>query len=76
MEVKDLSLEQAFLRLEETISKLESEDITLEESFAEYKAGMELLKYCNDSIDKVEKQVLMLSAEGEPEPYSGKGGEA
>lgn len=74
MEIKDLSLEQAFVRLEDTISRLESEDITLEESFAEYKAGMELLKHCNDSIDKVEKQVMMLSAEGGLEPYQGKEG--
>lgn len=72
MELENLSLEQAFIRLEDTISRLESEDITLEESFAEYKAGMELLKYCNDSIDKVEKQVMMLSEEGVPEPYQGK----
>ena len=69
MEINKLSLEQAFLQLEDTISRLESEDITLEESFAAYKEGMELLKHCNDSIDKVEKQVLMLSAEGELEPY-------
>lgn len=69
MEVNKLSLEQAFEQLEDTISRLESEDITLEESFAAYKEGMELLKHCNDSIDKVEKQVLMLSAEGELEPY-------
>lgn len=72
MEVKDLSLEQAFARLEDTISRLESSDITLEESFQEYKTGMELLKHCNDSIDKVEKQVLMLSEEGGLEPYQGK----
>lgn len=72
MEVKDLSLEQAFAQLEDTISRLESSDITLEESFQEYKTGMELLKHCNDSIDKVEKQVLMLSEEGGLEPYLGK----
>ena len=72
MEVKDLSLEQAFAQLEDTISRLESSDITLEESFQEYKTGMELLKHCNDSIDKVEKQVLMLSEEGGLEPYQGK----
>lgn len=69
MEINKLSLEQAFAQLEDTISRLESEDITLEESFAAYKEGMELLKHCNDSIDKVEKQVLMLSADGELELY-------
>jgi len=69
MEVKKLSLEQAFEQLEKTITRLESEDISLEDSFVAYKEGMELLKHCNDSIDKVEKQVLMLSAEGELKPY-------
>lgn len=68
-EVSKLSLEQAFEKLEDTISRLESEDVTLEESFAAYKEGMELLKHCNDSIDKVEKQVLMLSTAGELETY-------
>ena len=29
---------------------------SLEESFTVYQKGMELLKYCNESIDKVEKK--------------------
>lgn len=69
MEIEKMSLEQAFEQLEETIAKLESEDITLEDSFAAYKAGMDILKHCNNSIDKVEKQVLMLSSDGELETY-------
>ena len=34
---KELTLEEAFEILEETVSKLEAEDITLEDSFKEYK---------------------------------------
>ena len=30
---------------------------------------MELLKQCNEDIDKVEKQVLLLNAEGETEAF-------
>lgn len=60
-----MSLEEKFAKLEETVMKLESEDISLEESFRIYKEGMELLKQCNADIDKVEKQVLQLNAEGE-----------
>lgn len=65
MEIEKLSLEQTFEQLEDTIARLESEDITLEDSFAAYKEGMQLLKHCNDQLDKVEKQVLLLSSDGE-----------
>ncbi len=69
MEIEKMSLEQAFEQLEKTIARLESEDITLEDSFVAYKEGMDILKHCNISIDKVEKQVLMLSTDGELEAY-------
>lgn len=69
MEIEKMSLEQAFEQLENTIARLESEDITLEDSFVAYKEGMDILKHCNNSIDKVEKQVLMLSTDGELETY-------
>lgn len=59
------SLEEAFSTLDETIEKLESQDITLEESFQEYKKGMELLKKCNETIDQVEKKVLIIDESGE-----------
>ena len=61
----ELTLEEAFARLEEVTRMLEDEDISLEQSFAVYQKGMELLKYCNESIDKVEKKVLVLNGEGE-----------
>lgn len=58
------SLEDAFSLLEEITHTLEDEEITLEDSFQAYKKGMDLLKICNDKIDKVEKKVLMLNEEG------------
>lgn len=61
---KELSLEEAFEQVEGTIVLLEEEDITLEESFKAYQAGMKLLQYCNDKIDKVEKQVLKINEDG------------
>ncbi len=61
---QELSLEEAFDRIEETIACLEEEDVTLEESFQAYQRGMELLKYCNGKIDKVEKQVLKINEDG------------
>lgn len=61
------SLEEKLARLEMEIEKLEAEDVTLEEAFTAYSEGMKLLKECNAQIDKVEKKVLKLSAEGQLE---------
>ncbi|MBR1691385.1 MAG: exodeoxyribonuclease VII small subunit [Lachnospiraceae bacterium] len=62
---RELSVEEAFAQLEETVSALEDPEISLEDAFARYQEGMELLKYCNASIDKVEKSVQAISEEGE-----------
>lgn len=59
-----LSLEEAFAQIEEVIGQLETEDITLEQSFAEYNRGMALLAQCNETIDRVEKKVLKMNEDG------------
>lgn len=66
---KEQTLEQAFEKLEEMIGDLEQEDISLEESFKLYKEGMKLIKFCNDKIDKVEKEVLKLNENGELDEF-------
>lgn len=66
---KKLSLEEAFDKLEGTLEDLESEDITLEQSFRIYEEGMKLLKYCNDTIDTVEKKVLKMNEKGELDEF-------
>lgn len=65
-----MTIEEKFAKLEETVTRLESEDISLEESFRIYKEGMELLKKCNADIDKVEKQVMQLNGEGTLEEFA------
>ncbi len=59
-----LTLEEHFALLEETIGRLEEEDISLEDAFAAYSEGMKLLKSCSDQIDRVEKKVLKLAEDG------------
>ena len=61
---QDLSLEEAFGQIEDVIAHLETEEITLEESFREYNRGMQLLRHCNDAIDRVEKKVLQINENG------------
>ena len=68
-ENKELSIEEAFAQVDEKISALEKEDVTLEDSFRFFKEGMELLKFCSDSIDKVEKKVQKIMADGEMEDF-------
>ncbi|CUH93271.1 exodeoxyribonuclease VII small subunit [Herbinix luporum] len=62
---KDFKLEEAFEKLDTIIEELEKPDTSLENSFALYQEGMKLLKACNDSIDKVEKELIILSESGE-----------
>lgn len=69
MAEKQMTLEEAFSQLEAVTKALEQEDISLEESFAVYQQGMKLLQYCNDSIDKVEKKVLVLNGEGKLDEF-------
>lgn len=61
---KEPGLEENFARLEEIIERLEDDVIPLEEAFRVYGEGMTVLKKCSDQIDRVEKQVLKLTAEG------------
>lgn len=58
-----LTIEETFALLEEILAQMEKRDISLEESFACYEKGMKLVKACNDKIDKVEKQIIVLSEE-------------
>lgn len=64
-----ISIEEAFSLLDETVKQLESDTISLEDSFVTYKKGMEILKLCNDKIDAVEKKVMILNKDGELDEF-------
>lgn len=66
---KEISLEENLDKLDEIIERMESDELPLEEAFKAYSDGMRLLKICNDQIDRVEKQVLKLTEEGELEEF-------
>ena len=56
--------EEVFQELDTIAEKLESGDTSLEDSFRLYKIGMELLKYCSDRLDTVEKKMLQMDEDG------------
>ncbi len=64
-----LTIEESFSKIEEIIEKLENPEISLEDSFQEYQAGMKLLKDCDKQIEKVEKKVLVLEETGETHEF-------
>ena len=53
---ESLTLEQAFAELDAVVERLESRDISLEESFQVYQTGMKLLKECSSKIDGLKKR--------------------
>lgn len=62
--VQKLSLEASLEQLEQVMEELGSPELSLEESFAKYKQGMDLLLQCNQAIDKVEKELMILEENG------------
>jgi exodeoxyribonuclease VII small subunit len=60
----NLTLEENMRALDEVIRELEKGDLTLEQSFEMYKKGMDLLMKCNNSVDKVEKELQIMESEG------------
>ena len=61
---KQLSLEEAFEKIEQVVETLEKPETSLEESFAAYKEGISLVQLCNGMIDQVEKEVKVLAQGG------------
>ncbi len=60
---KTKTIEQTMEELEAIIEKMEDGEGTLEDSFACFEKGMKLVRECSQRIDKVEKQIMVLSEE-------------
>ena len=66
---EEKNLEDLFKNLDRIVEKLQNGETSLEESFSLYQEGMKMLQSCNDKIDKVEKQVLVLEENGETHEF-------
>ncbi len=63
---EELSFELAMEQLEEIVEKLEEGEVPLEKALQFYQKGMELSKYCHDTLQKAENQLTkMMTDEGE-----------
>ena len=61
---EEKSLEEVFAELDLLAEKLEDRETYLEDSFLLYRQGMELLKFCSDRLDTVEKKMLQINENG------------
>lgn len=60
-ELDTMTIEETFAALDELIDKLESGRGSLEDAFKNYEKGMKLVKSCNEKIETIEKQILVLN---------------
>lgn len=60
----NLSFEEALQQLNETLEKLETGDIPLNEAIALYEHGMALSKHCQSQLDGAELRMKRLNEDG------------
>ncbi|MEM7345931.1 MAG: exodeoxyribonuclease VII small subunit [Chloroflexota bacterium] len=63
--IKKLTFEAAYEALENTVQKLESGNLSMEETLTLYQRGMALAKHCNVTLDQAELTIQTLTPEGE-----------
>lgn len=63
--MKEMTYEKAIQRLEEIISKLENNDIPLEDSIALFQEGIELSKYCDHKLKNIQEKVAQIYEDGQ-----------
>ena len=63
-ELEQKTLEERMEMLQDIIERLESSELSLDESFRLYKEGMQQLQLCNGMIDTVEKELQIIEEGG------------
>lgn len=58
--ISELTFEEALKELEAIVSRLESNDLSLEEAMELFKRGVSLSAYCNAKLEKAEGMVKLL----------------
>ena len=65
--MENITFEQAMNRLEEIVSALENNQISLEKSVELFQEGMQLIKLCNDKLEGIENKVAKILVDGKLE---------
>lgn len=71
--VRSNDFEKSFERLEKIVQKLESEELSLDESLKLFEEGIGLSRFCHRRLEEVEKKIetILADAGGDPatEPF-------
>jgi exodeoxyribonuclease VII small subunit len=59
-DVKEMNFEKAMNQLEGIVKKLESNELSLEDSLKVYEEGIRLSRFCMKSLDQAEKKIMEL----------------
>ena len=65
--MENITFEQAMKRLEEIVSALENNQISLEKSVELFQEGIQLTKLCNDKLEGIENKVAKILVDGKLE---------
>lgn len=65
--MENITFEQAMNRLEEIVSALENNQISLEKSVELFQEGVQLTKLCNDKLEGIENKVAKILVDGKLE---------
>ncbi len=68
--INELSFEQAFDQLEDVIARLESGELSLEESVTLYEQGKQLSARCQQLLDDAELRVKKIADDGSVTEHS------
>ena len=59
--MKDISFEEAMTRLEGEVKKLESGNMSLDDSITAFEEAVKLIGVCNKQLENAERRVRMLT---------------
>ncbi len=59
----ELTFEKALAELEKIVARMEEGELSLEQSLATHKRGLELARFCQKQLEAVQQQVKVLEGE-------------
>ena len=60
-----MDIESTLKHLEKIVTQMEEEDLNLEDSLKSYEKGVSLIKEAQESLNKIEKKIQILSGNNE-----------
>ena len=62
--------EKSFQQLEKIVQRLESEELSLDESLELFEQGIGLSRFCHQKLEQIEKKIELILADAKGEPVT------